>query len=112
MRAPLCALLVACADKGGDSATGVCADAPTLTWASHGQAILTQWCQPCHATSAANRHGAPESVAFDTEAEALAWGERILAVSTGDDPTMPPGMPLPEEDRYRLEIWLSCGEGL
>lgn len=110
---PWLLLLAACADKGGDdTASALCAGAPSVTWESHGQAILTQWCQPCHASTAANRHEAPESVTFDDEAEALAWGERILAVATGDAPTMPPSMGLPEEDRYRLEIWLRCGEGL
>ncbi len=104
--APL--LLLGCADKGADSADPFCADAPTVTWESRGEALITQWCQPCHASTAANRHGAPEGVTFDTEAEALSWRERILVVATGEDATMPPSITVPEDDRYALEVWARC----
>lgn len=102
--------LSGCKDKGSDSADAYCLDAPTVTWESHGEALLTQWCQPCHAADAPNRHGAPEGVTFDTEAEALSFRERILAVATSEDPTMPPSILVPDEDLYRLEVWLRCAE--
>lgn len=103
-------LLPACAGKGGADSGSFCAEAPVVTWESHGQALLTQWCQPCHGSGAANRHGAPEGVSFDTYEQALTWKERILAVTAADNPTMPPGIDLPEEDRYRLDVWLTCYE--
>lgn len=102
------ALLVGCADKADDTAAALCEGAPRITWASHGEGLINQWCEPCHASGSANRHGAPEGVSFDTEAEALAWKDRILAVTALPEPTMPPGIDLPDEDRIKLELWLTC----
>lgn len=104
--------LLACQDKAVESADAFCADAPTVTWESHTEALLTQWCQPCHASDAANRHDAPASVTFDTEDDAVRWAERIQAVATGDAPTMPPSIELPEEDLLHLEVWLRCEVGV
>ena len=101
--------LAACTTKVED--TGFCSDAPVVTWESHGDALLTRWCQPCHASDAADRNDAPASVTFDTEEDALRWADAILQATTGDDPIMPPGNPLVEEDQYVLELWLECDEG-
>lgn len=104
----LAVVLAGCSDKEADTADAICLDAPTVTWASHGEALMTQWCQPCHASDAANRHGAPDAITFDTEEQTLALSGLILSVATGDAPTMPPSIDLPEEDVYWLEIWLRC----
>ena len=104
-------VLVGCSGPAGtDTAASACADAPRLTWESHGQAILTEHCQPCHASTSTLRNGAPEEVTFDTRDEAVAWKARILATSTSDDPTMPPNIDLPALDRDNLWIWLTCWE--
>lgn len=86
-----------------------CADAPFASWDSFGHAILLEQCQPCHASTAVERYGAPAEVTFDTQAEALAQKAAILRVATGDAPTMPPALSVEERDRYLLEVWLRCG---
>jgi uncharacterized membrane protein len=107
--------LCACGDDGGEGKdsplpadTGACADAPVLTWANFGAGFLIENCQSCHASTSPDRNGAPESVTFDTEAEALALQDRILIRAAGDAPDMPPEGGITEEDRHRLELWLTC----
>ena len=84
--------LAGCAepDAGGDSAdpagADACADAPVTTWDNFGAGFVTENCQACHASTAPDRHDAPPDVTFDTEDDALRWGDRILARVTGDDP--------------------------
>jgi hypothetical protein len=72
-------LLWACA--GGDSADA-CADAANLHWETFGEPFMLNYCQACHASTAADRHGAPASVVFDTEAEVLRQRDRVLARAT------------------------------
>lgn len=67
-------------------------------------------CQARHASTAADRHGAPEDVVFDSREEALSLAERILSRVTGDPPTMPPGGGVSEEDREKVTAWLECFE--
>lgn len=93
----------------GDSG-GFCADAPTLTWANFGNGFLIENCQGCHASTAADRHDAPEEVCFDTVEQAWSWASQILALATGDEPTMPPTGGVFDDDRQRLEYWLRCAE--
>ncbi len=90
--------------------TGICADAGTVTWNSWGRGFLTEACQACHASTATNRYGAPEDVAFDTVDEAWTWADRILARAASDPPSMPPAGGVTEDDRTRLTWGLSCGE--
>jgi hypothetical protein len=103
-------LLWGCGVEGGDTADPLCDGAPRLTWESHGAAIITEYCQPCHASTSELRNGAPENVTFDTYEETIAWKDRILATATPDEPTMPPNLSLSELDRSNLEIWLTCWE--
>jgi uncharacterized membrane protein len=103
------ALLAACAtapDTGGD--TSVCADTPALTWDDFGQGFLRESCEPCHASGALDRHGAPEDVVFDTEDDAIRWATQILSVATGDTPTMPPEGGPTDDQRWELWVWLTC----
>jgi hypothetical protein len=37
------------------------------------------------------------------------WSDLILGVAVGQEPTMPPRGGVDEEDRYLLEVWLTCG---
>lgn len=107
-------LLLACGGKAEDSApvalleadTGACAT--PITWASDGEGLVTQWCQPCHSVAAVNRHGAPEAINLDTEDEVMALRARLLVVVLGEPATMPPSMPLPERDRALFARWLTC----
>jgi uncharacterized membrane protein len=103
-------LLIACAGTGGDSGSDTCADAPVVTWDSHGHALLQRHCQPCHASTAVNRFGAPAEVTFDTREQALALSDAILRTATGDDPSMPPAVAITDTDKALLEIWLTCWE--
>jgi cytochrome c5 len=97
------------ADSGGPVATGVCVDAPVVTYANFGRGFMTQHCQSCHASTTPDRHDAPEAVTFDDEEQVWAQVDRILARATGPEPTMPPQGGVSDDDRYLLEVWLSCG---
>ena len=101
-------LLLACT-SGSDTAD-TCAEAPVVTWESFGEALLIEHCQPCHASTAVNRFGAPIEVTFDTHEQAVALSDAILRVATGDEPTMPPAISIGETDRELLRIWLTCYE--
>ncbi len=91
----------------GTPADAVCADAPRITWENFGAGFVTEACQSCHASTTPNRQGAPASVTFDSEEEALALADRILArvVDAGD---MPPQGGITSDDRYLVEVWLRC----
>lgn len=105
--------LLACGGGEDDSAAAaLCADAPVVTWDNFGEGFLTESCQSCHAAETPDRHGAPEEVTFDTEADALAWADRILARAAADPPTMPPAGGTHADDRELLTIWLTCWEDL
>lgn len=86
-----------------------CVDAPHLTWESFGQGFLTAQCQTCHASTAPDRHGAPDEVTFDTVEQAWLFADSILSSSTGGMPSMPPAGGVSEDDRQRLTWWLRCG---
>ena len=95
---------------GTSADTGLCADAPVLTWANFGDGFVTEHCQACHASTSPDRRGAPEDVTFDTLDQTLAWRDRVLARSAGDDPTMPPQGGVDPVEREKVEIWLTCWE--
>lgn len=103
-------LLLACGDDGGDSGAldPLCQDAPVVTWEYWGQGFLTESCQSCHASTSADRNGAPAAVVFDTEADVWSHRAAILETATGAEPTMPPRGGLSDDDRDLLEIWLRC----
>lgn len=123
-RAGVLALVVACGgDKdqstpvdSGDadqlldtgSVDPLCVDAPVVTWSSWGEGFVSQNCQSCHRSTTTDRRGAPEEVTFDTEDSALSHADRILARAAGEAPTMPPSGGVSEDDRYLLEVWLTC----
>lgn len=114
MRVLLAIVFLASACKGdkGESAvpaeTGLCADAPVLMWANFGQGFVLENCQSCHASTSLDRNDAPEEVSFDTLEQVRALSDRILARAAGAEPTMPPEGGVGDEDREKLELWLSC----
>lgn len=104
-------VLVGCTKTDTDSdEVDFCADKPVLTYENFGQGFLLQYCQTCHGSSVTgeDRHNAPESVHFDTEADVAAQLASVLNLATGPDPFMPPGGGVPDLDREKLEIWLRC----
>jgi uncharacterized membrane protein len=102
-------LFLACTGAPDDSADA-CAQAPVVTWDNFGQALLNEHCQPCHASAAGNRFGAPIEVVFDTHEDATTFKDAILRVATGDAPTMPPAISIGDTDRELLRVWLTCYE--
>lgn len=104
------------ADTDTDTDTGdavevdICEDAPVATWENFGQGFMTENCQSCHASTASNRRGAPIGATFDDLESTLVWTDRILARATGDNISMPPQGGVGEDDRYLLEVWLTCWE--
>ncbi len=108
-------------DESGDSETGVdteamlapCDAQPTITYDTFGRGFLATYCDGCHGTDVTNRQGAPDDVVFDDRETAETWADRILVRSAPEDgsaPTMPPAGGVPDDDRDRLLVWLTCGE--
>ncbi len=94
-----------------DTAVDFCEDAPEVTYESFGRGFLTGNCQGCHASTAAERYGAPEEVTFDTVEEVWAQVDSVLSAATtydGDEPDMPPQGGVSEDDQTRLQWWLRC----
>lgn len=85
-----------------------CAAAPDVTWQGWGRGFMATYCDGCHAADAADRHGAPEGVSFDTLEEVRNQAARIEA-RTLDDQDMPPGGGIIEDDLWLLEVFLRCG---
>ena len=110
MKLALFLLLTACGTKDGSDSldTGLCEDAPVLMWSNFGEGFLIENCDSCHASTTNDRHDAPESVTFDTLEEVQAQRDAILSAATGDDAYMPPQGGVSDDDRERLEIWLTC----
>jgi uncharacterized membrane protein len=103
------ALAWGCGDEGDDSAE-TCGRTPSLTYVNFGKGYLAKHCVGCHSSLNPNGHrkGAPLGVDLDTYELVLDWAERIEVRSLGDSPGMPPGGGPSEEERARLEEWLTC----
>jgi uncharacterized membrane protein len=102
--------LLGCSGAAVDDSADACADAPIVTYETFGAGFLTENCQTCHASTTADRRGAPEDVTFDTVDEAWAWKDRILARAAADPPDMPPLGGTTEDDREKLVWWLECAD--
>ena len=87
-----------------------CEDTPVMTWESFGQDFIQHNCQACHASTTANRHGAPETVVLDTYEQVLQSREAILDRALNDEPDMPPSGGVDEDELWRAEVWLRCYE--
>lgn len=97
------ALMLAC--KHSDKDSSECIEGPDYEGFTEG--FLLSKCQPCHASNAPNRYGAPESVHFDNRAAAVKQAEAIRRVVLEAE-SMPPSGGVTEEERILLEDWLSC----
>lgn len=107
----LLAALAGCpAAGGGDLDEETCPPASELTYDNFGAPFLDANCQPCHASAAEDRNGAPSSVRFDTLDDVRSHRERIYARAAGDNTSMPPGPDdPPAAERAMLAEWLACG---
>ena len=85
-----------------------CDTAPLVTWETFGRGFLTQHCQPCHSSTSADRHDAPNDVTFDTLDDVVFWESTIEVVAASADPIMPPQGGVSADDRELLAIWLQC----
>lgn len=108
MRWLLPLLAMGCGEPEDEAAAELCDEAPVVTWESFGAGFVTESCQPCHASTSPDRVGAPLDVVFDTEEDVWDQADRVLAVTIGPSPTMPPAGGVSEDDRTLLEIWLTC----
>ncbi|MCB9761629.1 MAG: hypothetical protein H6739_17425 [Alphaproteobacteria bacterium] len=105
--------IAGCGDKDtADSAevAALCVDAPVVTWENFGAGFISRECQACHGSNAENRNGAPEEVTFDAVNEVWFRADEVIARAAGEDATMPPQGGIEADDRYKLEVWLTCAE--
>lgn len=74
--------------------------------------LIASRCTWCHSSALAQgeRSSAPVGVDFDTEADLARWKDQILARAVMEG-TMPPGAPLPAEERQLLERYLATVTG-
>ena len=110
MRPALLGLVLASCEPAVDQ--GFCDTAPLpVTWDNFGRSFVTERCQSCHGSgvTADDRRGAPEAVTFDNEEEVWMRAPQVLAVATGETAVMPPLGGVDADDRYLLEVWLTCG---
>ena len=84
------------------------------TWHNFGESFFLTWCSSCHAQSTEDRHGAPEGVFLDTEADSRLWQDRIR-VRVIEEESMPVGGGISTSELELLERYLdgfTCGEDL
>ena len=96
----------------GSEAPEWCAEEDEVTYAEFGGTFLRQHCNGCHGSEANNRHGAPESISFDSIESVWLWKDAILRVTSPENPVMPPAWDLDEGDVALLQVWLECGSEL
>lgn len=93
----------------GGAAAGWCDTAVEVGWDDFGHGFVLTHCQGCHASTSPERHGAPESVVFDTEQDVLDQAEAVLRVVV-DSPTMPPAGGVTDGEKELLRTWLICSD--
>lgn len=98
-------LLFACA--GGADSAGSCDPGYDVTWDGWAEGFFLSYCTSCHSAAAVDRHGAPEGVDFDTEAQALRLAGAIR-LTVIEEQSMPLGGGMRDDDRVLLERWLDC----
>ena len=89
-----------------------CVEESEITYAEFGETFLRQHCNGCHSSEANNRHGAPDTVSFDSIESVWTWKDAILRVTSSENPTMPPAWELDSGDVELLQVWLECGSEL
>lgn len=103
------AFVLGCSSKELDTGSALeCTviDGNDVTWANWGQGFFMTWCQACHSATTNDRHGAPAGTDFDTQADVMAWRERITT-RVLEEETMPLGGGLSMEDLELLERYFN-----
>lgn len=77
------------------------------TWDNFTAGFIAGRCSSCHGSAAVDRHGAPEGVHFDTEAEVLGQLDAIED-TVFERGSMPPAGGLTEVESDHLAEWLAC----
>src|ERR1041384_3586520 len=73
---------------GGDPTGSVCPTTDPPTFDSFADNFFTEYCRACHSANADNRHGAPGSQNYDTEADIKRHADEIDAIAaSGPDGT-------------------------
>ena len=101
----LSVVLLACgSDAGSDGGTslssGACPPGSTLTYASFGQAFVSEHCGECHSGR--------ESPTLKTQAQVQANANKIYREAVSSS-RMPEGASLSASQRQQLGEWLTCG---
>ena len=102
-------LLLACQGGNADD-TGnysVCDPTFPVTWDNFGEEFMATNCDGCHASETRDRNGAPESVTFDTEYQAMTQADAIIRTVL-DAASMPPAGGVLDDDAVLLDLWLGC----
>lgn len=98
-----------CSDKDDSAAPDpLCEGDTALTYDTFGEGFFTQYCQGCHASTTAERYGAPADVTFDTAQDIARHRAAIRRTVLGASADMPPGGGVSELDLEKLAIWLDC----
>ena len=89
-------------------------DCPTgtnLSYENFGAQFLRRYCSECHSVDLAgvDRHGAPDSVNFDSSADAISLRIEMIRSAGSDDASMPPGVAILKGERALFREWLNCG---
>ncbi len=96
-----------CGGGPGDSTGSTCPTDSSLTYATFGQAFMTDHCLSCH------RAGGPETPTLSTLPQIRANKEMIdRSAAAGPNAVntyMPEGSSVPEAERRKLGEWLACG---
>ncbi len=84
-----------------------------VSWESHG-APFVSICTDCHSASneGPDRNGAPEALNFDPPDGVEGFANQMVAVGTGDDPSMPPSTAPRQPTRGQRDdfaTWVGCG---
>lgn len=82
-----------------------------LTYETFGAPFAISWCRGCHSSAvpAGMRQRAPIDVNFDTHEDIVNYKSKILELTTGAKPSMPPAGGPSDEERALLAEWLNCG---
>lgn len=104
----LLAVLLGCSGGEMDSSMD-CALQPDVTWEGWGQGFFLTYCQACHGSTAADRHGAPLDQVFDTWADVVEREDDIRRTVLVEG-SMPLGGGVYEEDLTDLDVLLSCSD--
>lgn len=105
-------LLWACVDGPVSDTAAAClsdTDPAAVTWGNWGEDFFTSYCDSCHSVRTRDRHGAPATALFDTEAQVLARLDRIRA-RVLEEQTMPLGGGVFPDDLILLAAFLECAE--